>query len=224
MNQLNLLKNEFKHFMSGILAIGKQTGTTLGHWVNVRETGLVSERRIIRNVIRNKQDLIKFVPGVCYIVLPMTIPTLPFVFRVFPNFLPSTLYSPNLLKIKLDILMKKRKPLNDPTDLEIAKYLGMPLPFLFTKARLYQRFDWLLKDDLLLQEFGVKRLTEYELVEALEERGFKQVYPENEDYTKQRKDLIKYLSLSNQTARQYKKTPQDIYTIGKILVTKVSNM
>lgn len=67
--------------------------------------------------------------------------------------------------------MKKRKPLNNPTDLEIAKYLGMPLPFLFTKARLYQRFDWLLKDDLLLQEFGVKRLTEYELVEALEERG-----------------------------------------------------
>lgn len=42
MNQLNLLKNEFKHLMSGILAIGKQTGTTLGHWVNVRETGLVS--------------------------------------------------------------------------------------------------------------------------------------------------------------------------------------
>ncbi|KAJ3268638.1 hypothetical protein HDV01_002513 [Terramyces sp. JEL0728] len=144
----------------------------------------------------------------------MAIPTLPFVFRLFPNFLPSTLYSPNLLKIRLDILSKKRNALDDPTDMQVAKYLGLSLPFLFTRARLYQRFDWLLKDDLLIQEFGVKRLTEYELVEALEER----------DYTKLRKDLIKYLQLSNQVSRQYKKEPQDIFKIGKTLVTKVSQL
>ena len=45
-------------------------------------------------------------------------------------------------------------------------YLGMPLPFYNSKARLYRWVDWILKDEKLILQEGVKKLSLFELIEA----------------------------------------------------------
>jgi hypothetical protein len=49
--------------------------------------------------------------------------------------------------------------------------MGFTLPSMFPRSRLLQSVDWVLKDDELLRVEGIQNLTDYELVEALEERG-----------------------------------------------------
>ena len=52
-----------------------------------------------------------------------------------------------------------------------ARYLGISYPSVFTRTRLIQRLDLLLRDDALIRRDGINNLTHYELVEALDERG-----------------------------------------------------
>jgi hypothetical protein len=53
----------------------------------------------------------------------------------------------------------------------LASYLQFPLYQVLTRARLLQWVDWILKDDRLIREWGVSRLSEVELKDALQERG-----------------------------------------------------
>ncbi|KNC98915.1 uncharacterized protein SPPG_05878 [Spizellomyces punctatus DAOM BR117] len=54
----------------------------------------------------------------------------------------------------------------------MGQFVGLALPWIASQSRLYGWVDWILKDDELLRQQGVQALTEYELLEALEERGF----------------------------------------------------
>ncbi|KAJ3046760.1 hypothetical protein HK097_000535 [Rhizophlyctis rosea] len=53
-----------------------------------------------------------------------------------------------------------------------ARYLGMSFPSVLTRSRLIRRLDLMLRDDALIRRDGVNSLTHYELVEALDERGY----------------------------------------------------
>lgn len=52
-----------------------------------------------------------------------------------------------------------------------AKNVGLALPFLAPKARLLKWIDWILKDDMMIDKEGIRSLNEYELMEALADRG-----------------------------------------------------
>lgn len=53
-----------------------------------------------------------------------------------------------------------------------AKNVGLALPFVAPKIRLLKWIDWILKDDVLIDKEGVRSLTEFELMEALCDRGY----------------------------------------------------
>ncbi|KAJ3289415.1 hypothetical protein HDU79_004085 [Rhizoclosmatium sp. JEL0117] len=57
----------------------------------------------------------------------------------------------------------------------LTNYLNFTAPHLFPRTRLLQWADWILKDDAMLRREGVSNLSNQELLEALEERGFKQL-------------------------------------------------
>ncbi|KAJ3128472.1 hypothetical protein HK098_004367 [Nowakowskiella sp. JEL0407] len=54
-----------------------------------------------------------------------------------------------------------------------AKYLSFPFASVLTKEQFLMWADWMLKDDKLLSETPLNNLLDYEVVEALEVRGFK---------------------------------------------------
>lgn len=53
----------------------------------------------------------------------------------------------------------------------LGRFVGLGIPAAAARIRLFAWVDWILKDDALLRQQGIRSLTEYELLEALEERG-----------------------------------------------------
>ncbi|KAJ3407275.1 letm1 and EF-hand domain-containing protein 1, mitochondrial [Chytridiales sp. JEL 0842] len=53
-----------------------------------------------------------------------------------------------------------------------SSQLGLTIPSFFGTARLLRAFDWIVKDDEMLRREGVSALTDFEVVEALIERGY----------------------------------------------------
>lgn len=70
----------------------------------------------------------------------------------------------------------------------VLRFLSKPFSRVMPLTRLYKWADWILKDDMLLHKDGVGSLSAYELVEALEERGYTGYSP-----NMQTKDLRKIL-------------------------------
>ncbi|KAJ3348094.1 hypothetical protein HDU83_001580 [Entophlyctis luteolus] len=66
--------------------------------------------------------------------------------------------------------------LESPTS--FASFLNFTFPFVFPRQRLLQWADWIIKDDGMLRRDGIGQLSWYELVEALEERGFTRIDPQ----------------------------------------------
>ncbi|KAL2912626.1 hypothetical protein HK105_207842 [Polyrhizophydium stewartii] len=64
--------------------------------------------------------------------------------------------------------------LSSPTSLlqPIGAFMQISLPFIYPRARMLQWGDWIIKDDKLLRQDGIKTLSDYELFEALQERGY----------------------------------------------------
>lgn len=52
----------------------------------------------------------------------------------------------------------------------LSKFIGIHV--IYKKERLIKWVDWIIKDDQLIKEYGLHNLSDYELIEALEERGF----------------------------------------------------
>ncbi|KAJ3075693.1 hypothetical protein HDU98_007250 [Podochytrium sp. JEL0797] len=55
---------------------------------------------------------------------------------------------------------------------QLTSFLNLNFPFLTPRTRLIQWADWILKDDAMIRREGVHSMTRFELLEALEERGF----------------------------------------------------
>ncbi|KAI8612488.1 hypothetical protein BC830DRAFT_1136492 [Chytriomyces sp. MP71] len=53
-----------------------------------------------------------------------------------------------------------------------ASFLNLTFPAAVPRPRLLQWADWILKDDFMIRREGVRDMTPFELVEALEERGY----------------------------------------------------
>ena len=64
---------------------------------------------------------------------------------------------------------------------------------MYPKTRLLKWIDWILKDDVLIDKEGVRSLSEFELLEALEDRGLSV----NQSLSESRKILNNYLQFSN---------------------------
>ncbi|TPX60373.1 hypothetical protein PhCBS80983_g01794 [Powellomyces hirtus] len=77
--------------------------------------------------------------------------------------------------ISLQILMRDHASLvSAPTSLIriMARFVGLGMHAVAPQSRLFTWIDWIIKDDKLLRAQGVNSLTDYELREALDERGF----------------------------------------------------
>ncbi|KAJ3008752.1 hypothetical protein HKX48_008369 [Thoreauomyces humboldtii] len=77
--------------------------------------------------------------------------------------------------VSLQLLLRDHANIIDlpkPALRSFNRFVGIAAPIVAPQARLFAWIDWILKDDGLLRAEGVNALTEYELLEALEERGF----------------------------------------------------
>lgn len=75
----------------------------------------------------------------------------------------------------------------------LLKHACVPVPSspLFTSARVYRWADWILKDDSLIRrDGGVSTLSHYELLEALDERGYSGLSVEGTSMEELRKMLL----------------------------------
>ena len=66
----------------------------------------------------------------------------------------------------------------------IASYYNIVLPIL-EKAKIYQHFDYMLLDDNLMRKNSIGYLTEQEVYDALDERGFKNLSSLNHDQARE---------------------------------------
>ncbi|KAJ3045747.1 hypothetical protein HDV00_007873 [Rhizophlyctis rosea] len=83
-----------------------------------------------------------------------------------------------------------------------ARYLGFPFPSIAPRERLMRWIDAILKDDAMIKAEGVNGLTHYELLEALDERGYMGIAtaPTVNDLRNMLSDHIKFTYTAVETA------------------------
>ncbi|KAJ3142522.1 hypothetical protein HK100_002191 [Physocladia obscura] len=90
----------------------------------------------------------------------------------------------------------------------LTRFLNFTFPFVAPRTRMIQWADWIIKDDALLLREGVNHLNWFELIEALEERGFTQL--DGIDETRMRAMLIAHA--------RFTKTLMDVVVSKRVVV------
>ncbi|KAI8898247.1 LETM1-like protein-domain-containing protein [Globomyces pollinis-pini] len=88
---------------------------------------------------------------------------------------------------------------------DFNRYLGHPISFVFMLPRLLQWIDWIIKDDQLLKVQRSNVLSDYECVEAMEERGFKELLPTNTNIKEFKKSIEQHVDFSTQLVQYAKR-------------------
>jgi hypothetical protein len=104
---------------------------------------------------------------------------------------------------------------------KMSAFVGISMPSIWGRPRFLQWADWILKDNQLIKDQGIQSLSNYELVEALLERGFKLFHigfafkmPREGDVVEMRRSLSSYVDLI-QTVKKFENVP--VETSGIIL-------
>jgi hypothetical protein len=119
----------------GVIALGSDTAHVVGLWMTTKEP--ITNRRDIMTTLRVRKTWIRIPATVVYLLLPFTLPTLPFVIRAIPSILPSYFHTQKTLEWKLEARWNQQHKAalqvqewisQHPTLGSLWKRLSVPLP------------------------------------------------------------------------------------------------
>lgn len=95
-------------FFAGLSVLANATAHGFNLWSASRQAGPLTSRRDIAHINRLKHDYMLIGPAVLFMVLPFTIPMIPFIIHRFPGVVPVVFITPAMAEKKRIALTTRR--------------------------------------------------------------------------------------------------------------------